>query len=127
MCMRFHPVALAGDLKQAFSQVRIKKEERDELGFHWKSHQEAEAKTLRFTRALFGPTSSIFLLGGVIVSYLDSWEARNPELFAELRRSLYVDDLVSRRPTVKKVQDLKRGAIEIFEDATEVHIAQVTF
>ena len=115
--MRFHPVALTGDLKQAFLQVRIKGEERDALRFHWKSHQEAEVETLRFTRALFGLTSSPFLLGGVIESHLDSWEARNPELIAELRRSLYVDDLVSGKPTVKEAQDMKHGAIEVFEDA----------
>lgn len=109
--MRFHPIALTGDLKQAFLQVRIKKEERDALRFHWKTHQEAEVETLRFTRALFGLTSSPFLLGGVIENHFDSWEARNPELIAELRRSLYVDDLVSGKPTVKEAQDLKRGAI----------------
>lgn len=115
--MRFNPVALTGDLKQAFLQVRIKKEERDALRFHWKTHQEAEVETLRFTRALFGLTSSPFLLGGVIENHFDSWEARNPELIAELRRSLYVDDLVSGKPTVKEAQDLKRGAIKVFEDA----------
>ena len=115
--LRFHPVALTGDLKQAFFQVRIKSEERDAVRFHWKSHQEAEVETLRFTRALFGLTSSPFLLGGVIESHLDSWEAQNPELIAELRQSLYVDDLVSGKPTVNEAQDLKRGAIEVFKDA----------
>ena len=34
--MRFHPVLIAGDLRQDFLQVRIKKEERDALRFHWK-------------------------------------------------------------------------------------------
>lgn len=37
--MRFHPVALTGDLKQAFLQVRIKQAERDALRFHWKTKQ----------------------------------------------------------------------------------------
>ena len=46
-----------------------------------------------------------------------TWEAQNPDLIAELRRSLYVDDLVSGKPTVNEAQDLKRGAIEVFEDA----------
>lgn len=91
--MRFHPVALTGDLKRAFLQLRIKKEERDVLRFHWKSHQEAEAETLRFTCTLFSLTSLPFLISGVIKSHLNSWEAQNPELITELRRSLYVDDL----------------------------------
>ena len=32
---RFFPVAQCGDIKQAFLQVRIKGEDRDELHFHW--------------------------------------------------------------------------------------------
>ena len=33
---RFYPVLLTGELKKAFLQVRIKKEERDSLHFHWR-------------------------------------------------------------------------------------------
>ena len=42
--MRFHPVVLAGDLKQAFLQVRIKKEDRDALRFHWKPDELSDFK-----------------------------------------------------------------------------------
>ena len=51
--MRFHPVALAGDVKKAFLQVRIKKEGRDSLRFHWKPHEQFKVETLRFTRAVW--------------------------------------------------------------------------
>ena len=115
--MRFHPVALTGDIKQAFLQVRIRKEERDSLRFHWKSSEQSEVETLRFTRALFGLVCSPFLLGGVVERHLVSWEAREPELVAEIRKSLYVDDLLSGKPTVAEAKELKVGAIEIFEDA----------
>ena len=64
--MRFHPVLITGDLQQAFLQVRIKKEDRDALRFHWQTSQRFEVKVLRFTRALFGLVPSPFLLGGVI-------------------------------------------------------------
>lgn len=37
--MRFLPVLITGDLQQAFLQVRIKKEERDALRFHWKTRE----------------------------------------------------------------------------------------
>ena len=30
-----HPVALAGDLRQAFLQIRIRQSERDAIRFYW--------------------------------------------------------------------------------------------
>ena len=63
---RFHAVAIAGDLKQAFLQVRIRKHERDALRFHWlKDLQSKEVEVLRIARALFGLGPSPFLLAGV--------------------------------------------------------------
>ena len=52
---RFHAVAIAGDIRMAFLQVRIREEDRDSLRFHWFSTEHPEqVRTLRFTRALFG-------------------------------------------------------------------------
>ena len=115
--MRFHPVLITGDLQQAFLQVRIKKEERDALRFHWKISEDSEVEVLRFTRALFGLVPSPFLLGGVIECHLETWKTRMPELVAKLRRSLYVDDLISGKPTAEEARQLKQGAIEVFADA----------
>lgn len=52
VCARFHPIEIAGDIKQAFLQVRIQEEDRDTLRFHWlKDLNSQTVKTLRFTRA----------------------------------------------------------------------------
>ena len=64
--VRAHSVAVTGDLRQAFLQVRVNEQDRDALRFHWKKDEHSEIETLLFTRALFGLTSSPFLLGGVI-------------------------------------------------------------
>ena len=49
------PVALAGDLKQAFLQIPIRSEDRDALRFHWiKDKDTLDVEVLRFTCALFG-------------------------------------------------------------------------
>ena len=53
----------------------------------------------------------------MIECHFDSWESGMPELVADLRKSLYVDDLIIGKPTVKEAQQLKQGAIEVFEDA----------
>ena len=59
---RFYPVVITGDLRKTFLQVRIKLEDRDSLRFHWREHGSTKIKTYCFTRALFGLTSSSFLL-----------------------------------------------------------------
>ena len=40
-----------------------------------------------------------------------------PHLVAELRKSMYVDDLISENPTVPEAKKMKEVAIRIFEDA----------
>ena len=115
---RFHPVLLTGDLKKAFLQIRIKQEERDALRFHWQEPASDEIKIYRFTRALFGLTSSPFLLAGVLNQHLDSWKDRYPVVVKELQDGLYVDDLMAGGVTVEETSEKKAKAMEVFEDAT---------
>ena len=60
---RFKPVALWGDLKQVFLQVRILEADPDALRFHWiKDKDPSQTEVLR----LFGLIQSPFLLGGTL-------------------------------------------------------------
>ena len=118
MRCRFLPVLLTGDLEKAFLQVRIKEAERDALRFHWRGPEDKETSVYRFTRALFGLTCSPFLLGGVLREHLKAWEAKYPELVDEIRKGLYVDDLMTGGATVDEVKEKKTESTEIFEDAT---------
>lgn len=114
---RFLPILLTGDLEKAFLQVRIKEAERDALRFHWKAPGSEDIVVYRFTRALFGLTSSPFLLNGVLSVHLKSWKTRCPELVEEIRKNLYVDDLMTGGATINEVNEKKNQACEIFEDA----------
>ncbi|XP_068689907.1 uncharacterized protein [Montipora foliosa] len=120
---RFHPVLVAGDLRRAFLQVRIRESDRDALRFHWIADKTAkEEETLRFTRVVFGLAPSPFLLNGVIQQHLQNLETKCPETVKEVRKSLYVDDLISGGSTTDKAKQLKREAIEIFNGAKfELH------
>ena len=115
---RAYPIAVTGDIRQAFLQIRIRESERDVLRFHWRSSEEDEIESLRFTRALFGLAPSPFLLNGVLEAHLDAWEERCPDVVAELRRSLYVDDLLTGGQTVTQARRNKEVAMEILNDAT---------
>lgn len=100
---RFYPVALTGDIKQAFLQVQIRKGERD---------------AMRFTRALLGLAPSPFLLGGVIKQHLDACQSEFPDLVSQIEKSLYIDDLISGGPTVQAACELKVGATHVFGQAS---------
>ena len=115
---RFKPVALSGDLKQAFLQVRIKKEDRDVLRFHWIDEENPHEVTVyRFTRALFRLNQSPFLLGGTLDHHLTSVAEEFPDEVVEIKDSLYVDDILGGGSTVTEVESLKESAIEIFDRA----------
>ena len=120
---RFNPVALTGDIKKAFLQVRIKSEDRDALRFHWlKDVETKEVETLRFTRALFGLAPSPFLLAGVIEQHLEAWSHKRPEIVSEIKKNLYVDDLISGGTTTSRAKEMKTAAKEDFADGTfELH------
>ena len=114
---RFHPVAVAGDLRKAFLQIRVREADRDVLRFHWiRDKNSRDVEALRFTRVLFGLGPSPFLLNGVLQQHLENLSETYPETVREIRDSLYVDDLISGAPTTGQARQLKREAVEIFED-----------
>ena len=115
---RAYPVAVTGDIRQAFLQIRIRESERDALRFHWRTNEDKDIEIYRFTRALFGLAPSPFLLNGVLQAHLDTWEKDRPGAVAELRKSLYVDDLVSGGRTVQQAQQNKQESTDILHDAT---------
>ena len=61
------------------------------------------------TRVVFGL--------GVITRHLELIESHHPEIVAEIRKSTYLDDLISGAPTTNEAAELKQDAIEIFDDA----------
>ena len=95
--------------------MKIPKEDRDALRFHWiKSIESNDIETLRFTRAIFGLGESPFLLNAVIKGNLTSSKQRYPEFAArikEIEESLYVDDLITGGATIEEDQKVKETAI----------------
>ena len=86
---RFHPVALTGDIKQAFLQVQIREEDRNAMRLHWITDlQSSRVEILRLTRALIGLAPSLFLLGRVIKQHLEACRAEVPDLVREIEKSL---------------------------------------
>ena len=105
---RFHPIAVAGDMRKAFLQIRVKEAEHSALRFHWiKDKSTEELEVLRFTRVVFGLAPSPFLLNAVIQQHLESMQSEYLETVQEIKNSLYVDDLITGDTTVEGAQQLK--------------------
>ena len=115
---RSFPVVITGDIQKAFLQIRVKECERDALRFHWRADPLDNVQVLRFTRVLFGLVSSPFLLGGVLEAHLDHWTNKAPAAVDALKRSLYVDDIISGGNTVEEARQRKSEATDILGDAT---------
>ena len=86
---RMLPVALTGDMKQAFLQIRIREHERDALRFHWIEDRETlKRMVLRFTRPLFGLIQSPFILGAVVESHLEASRDEFPVTVEEVKDNI---------------------------------------
>ena len=117
---RLKPVALAGDLKKAFLQIRIRPEHRDVLRFHWVKEETSEIEVLRFTRALFGLVQSPFLLRVTLKRHLESLKERYPNEVTEIEKCLYVDDVITGGDNKEEVLDLKETIVAIWHSKESV-------
>ena len=94
-------VALTGDVEKAFLMVGMAKEDRDVLRFLWVDDVQKnspEIVILRFTRVVFGVSSSPFLLNATLKYHIERYKDEDPEFVERFLRAIYVDDLSSGAP-----------------------------
>ena len=95
---RLHKVALVGDVEKAFLMVSVAPEDRDVLRFLWVDSVDsphAKIMEFRFTRVVFGVSSSPFLLNATIDHHIKKFQSVDQPFVEKFRRSMYVDDLTS--------------------------------
>lgn len=93
---RCHRVALVGDIEKAFLMLSIQDQDRDVLRFLWVDdihHPKPKIITLRFTRVVFGVSSSPFLLNATIKNHMEQHRINDPEFVEQFLQAIYVDDL----------------------------------
>ena len=67
---RVHPIVLTANIEKAYLQININEEHRDYLRFLWyRNLKEESIIRYRFTRVIFGVTSSQFLLNGTVQTH----------------------------------------------------------
>ena len=93
---RCHRVALIRDIKKAFLMLLIQESERDVLRFLWVDDINSPSPkviTLRFTRVVFGVSSSPFLLNATVKHHIEQYRDADPKFVDQFLESIYVDDL----------------------------------
>ena len=105
---RSYRVALVGDIEKAFLMVHIAEEDRDVLRFLWvKDTDKAEPDVvLRFSRVVFGLSSSPFLLNATTKHHIGKYEQCDPSFTQKFLESIYVDDLTSGDSHVDRTFEL---------------------
>ena len=93
-----HRIAFAGDIEKAFLMVSVAKVDRNVLRFLWFDDvwsEHPKVITLRFTRVVFGVSSSPFLLNATIRHHIEQYRCEDPKFVDAFLRAIYVDDLNS--------------------------------
>ena len=116
---RSHKIALTADLEKAFLMVSVDESDRDVLRFIWvddTSKDPPDLRVFRFTRVVFGVSSSPFLLNATIRFHLEKYLETNEGLVRQLLHSTYVDDIISGGHTEDEVFDLYTVSKKIFHE-----------
>ena len=113
---RTYPIALVADIEKAFLMISVAPKDRDVLRFLWLRNafqDEIEIVKLRFTRVIFGVSSSPFLLNATIQHHIEKFRSSHPELVKVLMESIYVDDVVFGADTEEDASTLYASSKEI--------------
>ena len=116
---RSYKVALTADLEKAFLMVSVEEADRDVLRFLWVKdlkREPPEFKIYRFTRVIFGVSSSPFLLNATIRFHLEKYLKTNEEQVRRLLCSTYVDDIIAGGETEEEAFELYAQSKQIFRE-----------
>ena len=116
---RTYKVALTADLEKAFLMVSVDEADRDVLRFIWVDDilkDPPDLKVYRFTRVVFGVSSSPFLLNATIRFHLEKHRQEKEELVQKLLHSTYVDDIISGGHTEDEAFELYMESKKIFRE-----------
>ena len=114
---RSYRIALTADIEKAFLMISVDDHDRDVLRFLWVddiSKADPEIRVFRFTRVVFGVSSSPFLLNATIKYHLERFLGTNEAVVRCLLNSTYVDDIVMSADTDEAAFELYTQSKDIF-------------
>lgn len=109
-------IGVTSDIRRAFLQIGLQREDRDFLRFLW-WEKDNVVKVLRHARVVFGVRSSPFLLGAVISAHLSQVPEEQSSIAQKLSRSFYIDNCVTSVDSERELVDFVRYSTEILAEA----------
>ena len=114
---RSYRVALTADVEKAFLMIAVDDRDRDVLRFIWVddvNKEDPKLQIYRFTRVVFGVSSSPFLLNATIKFHLESFIESHQSVVERPLQSTYVHDIVSGANTEDEAFEFYAQAKELF-------------
>ena len=115
---RFKKYVITGDIKKAFHQIHVRTEDRDAQRVLWYDNLNTKNPvTYRFTRVIFGATSSPYILNATIQKHLEKFQ-NNPKYtntLEALQKDTYIDDIQGGGDNPQAVRVFKKQAEEVLK------------
>jgi hypothetical protein len=105
---RLKRFGVVSDIKKAFLQVSVRREDRDFLRFLW--WENGKLQLYRHCRVVFGVSSSPFLLAATINYHLDRTPCGNEAVVEVLKKSFYVDNSIASVDSERELSEFVREA-----------------
>ena len=93
---RLKLLCITGDIQKAFFQIKVDPRDGDALRLLW--YENLDLRTVvqyRFTRVIFGPGPSPYILGATLKKHVSQYADKYPSTTDELLKNTYVDDVQS--------------------------------
>ncbi|RWR99520.1 uncharacterized protein B4U79_08668, partial [Dinothrombium tinctorium] len=119
---RMRSIGYSADIKKAFLQILLRKQDRDATRFlwlksNWKPGDKVEYVVLRMKRVLFGAASSPFLLAATVKHHIRKYRDQNEKICQLINNNLYVDDFLGSDDSEEEVNCIKSISSKILLEA----------
>jgi hypothetical protein len=118
---RSYKVAVTADVEKAFLMIAVYHKNCDVLRLLWlddKTKEKPEIRIYRFTRVVFGVSSSPFLLNATVKYHLERFIHSHEDVVKRLLQSTYVDDIITGADSDDEAFELYKQAKDIFQQGS---------
>ena len=114
---RMRRFCITGDIQKAFLQVRVHEQDRDAQRVLWYDNlADRKVTEYRFTRVIFGATSSPYILGATLQKHIKGYEEEFSATAQALMEDTYVDDIQGGGGKEEDAATFKEESIKILSE-----------